>query len=275
MQGLGNDFIILDDQHSGSNSLEKIVNAEFSRKICDRRYGVGADQILWLRKPHAAGPDCRMEIWNADGSTAEMCGNGIRAVAFYLHDHGPKPKLHSYSIETPAGLNEVKIKGGNHGHPRSVAVDMGKPGLGALVASGGETLEVGKSFLKFYEVSMGNPHAVIFVDDVAKVPVESIGPIIEKHPRFPKRTNVEFVQVEDASNIHVRVWERGAGVTLACGTGACAAAVASIVAEKTDSSLNVKLPGGSLHIHWARGEAPVMMEGPASEVFRGEYHWEQ
>jgi len=201
MQGLGNDFIVIDDVSGG---WAKIVTPEFARKICDRRFGVGADQILWLRQAHESGLDVRMEILNSDGSVAEMCGNGIRAVALYLQDHGAR-RASTYQIETLAGVKSVKLAG------RLVTVDMGAPLLGAqgeeiaVVSTEGESAK-----FQFFEVGMGNPHAVIFVPgDVDAFPVEKWGPMIEKHPRFPKRTNVEFVQVESRRAIRVRVWERG------------------------------------------------------------------
>jgi len=261
MQGLGNDFIVIDDI-GPKPATQTPLTADFARKICDRRFGVGADQILWLRKPQNPSTDVRMEILNADGSEAEMCGNGIRAVALYLNQHGINKKL-EYGVETLAGLLTVRIQG------QEVLVDMGKPGLGAGFSQEGEPIQIqGKEF-RFYEVSMGNPHAVFFVKNVAEFPVEELGPIVEKHPRFPKRTNVEFVEVQNPNSIQVRVWERGAGITLACGTGACAAAVASLATGKTQGVVDVHLPGGKLRISWAGNMNPVMMEGPAQEVFRG------
>lgn len=266
MQGLGNDFVVIDDETRLSAELLPLTS-EIARKICDRRFGVGADQILWLRAPkNKDQADVRMEILNADGSTAEMCGNGIRAVALYLQDRHSKKRQDSYRVETLAGVLEVVIQKSGE-----VAVDMGVPSFGAA----GEEIEaLGRKF-GFIEVNVGNPHAVIFVDDVLQVPLESWGPALESHPRFPKRTNVEFVQILSPREIRVRVWERGAGVTLACGTGACASAVAALFVKSLESPLRVHLPGGALSIHWAGPGKRIQMVGPAKEVFRGEYHWDQ
>lgn len=262
MHGLGNDFVVVEDQPGFSLTPEKAA------LICDRRFGIGADQILWLRRPHDAGSDTRMEIWNADGSTAEMCGNGIRAVALFI-DRRATPRKPEYRIETLAGVKTVWMRGDR------VRVDMGAPALGpggAGVPDGGEPVDLpGRSeMLRFFEVSMGNPHAVFFVEDVARFAVEQFGPLVEKHSRFPKRTNVEFVQVENDSTIRVRVWERGAGITLACGTGACASAVAALATGRVRGPVRVRLPGGDLEIDWAGPGQSVFMTGPAVEVFSGE-----
>jgi diaminopimelate epimerase len=210
-----------------------------------------------------------MDIWNADGSTAEMCGNGIRAAALFLHDH-QLPQLKgraSYRIETGAGVLEVFIDG------RQVRVNMGSP---RLIAERPEKLEIPLGTVEFWEVNMGNPHAVIFVnsaDGLDSLELEKLGPLIERHPRFPKKTNVEFVHAQDPHFIRVRVWERGAGITLACGTGACASAVASIESGVAKSPLVVKLPGGDLRLEWdgktTDPGSPVWMIGPAVEVYRG------
>lgn len=256
MHGLGNDFIVLD---SLKKKLPKLTS-KIAIRICDRRFGIGADQILHLTKPKNKSADARMEILNADGSIAEMCGNGIRAAALYLRDHHKNKK--NFKIETLAGIKEIDLQGD------LVNVDMGVPKLGK---SGGEKLKLpnGKVF-HFIEVNVGNPHAVIFVEDAWATPVEILGPIIERHKRFPKKTNVEFVQIENQNKIIVRVWERGAGITLACGTGACASAVASLHAQKASNPLIVQLPGGPLEISWAGPGKSVLMKGPATTVFQGE-----
>jgi diaminopimelate epimerase len=258
MQGIGNDFVVIDDLGKPKALCHKLT-PELARRICDRRHGVGADQVLWLKSPENA-VDARMEILNSDGSTAEMCGNGIRAVALYLYRHGPKRKA-VYRIETLAGIKDAEVREGH------VSVEMGKPGLGRPE---GELIEILGQELRFFEVDMGNPHAVIFVDDVARYPVEQLGPALESHPRFPRRTNVEFVQVSGEHSIRVRVWERGAGLTLACGTGACASAVAALATGRVNGTVRVELPGGALMLRWNPGES-VLMEGPAEEVFRGEF----
>lgn len=258
MHGLGNDFVVIESLGT-SFSTEYSITSQIAQQLCDRRFGVGADQILWLRKPENPSSDIRMEILNADGSTAEMCGNGIRAAALYLNQYGPFKKT-DYLIETLGGLKKVRLQ------KDEVEVDMGVP-----VFNQAEFLQLENQSFQFYEVNMGNPHAVIFVDDLSQVLIEKWGPQIESHPRFPKRTNVEFVQVIDHSSIRVRVWERGAGPTLACGTGACAAAIASIATEKVKSSLDVYLPGGKLKISWQGKNQPVLMTGPAQEVFQGKF----
>jgi diaminopimelate epimerase len=297
MQGLGNDFVLIDDLRVPG--LGTPIDADLAARLCDRRLGVGADQLLWLKRPKAtkgapgapeAGDpsapqpaDARMEIFNADGSVAEMCGNGIRAAALYLHDHRPNPRP-VYAIETLAGIKRVEVDVGT----RTVRVDMGPPRLGAgfgpqrgapaktqQAHQPGESLEsveIGGKKLGFFEVDMGNPHAVLFVDDVARSEIETTGPMLETHPRFPQRTNVEVVQVLSEREIRVRVWERGVGLTLACGTGACAAAVAALATGRVKGPVEVLLPGGSLTIEWdGRLESPVFMEGPAQEVFRGQW----
>jgi diaminopimelate epimerase len=266
MQGLGNDFVVIDDLGK-PEGLRQRIPPELAREICDRRFGVGADQILWLKTPQDASCDARMDILNADGSVAEMCGNGIRAAGLYLYRHGPKPKS-GYRIETLGGIKDLEICKDGEGGARSVRVDMEKPLLQGGFPDQGERLMAGGQELRFFEVNMGNPHTVFFTDDVLGVPLERLGPLIETHARFPSRTNVEFVQVTGPSAIRVRVWERGAGITLACGTGACASAVASLATRRVSGTVEVELPGGLLKIRWNPGE-PVFMEGPAEEVFRG------
>ncbi len=268
MQGIGNDFILIDDLGKPA-ALMSPITKELAQKICDRRFGVGADQILWLKSPQDPTADARMEILNADGSIAEMCGNGIRAVGVYLYREGPKRK-DTYLIETLAGMKKLDLSP----EAASVTVDMGKPQLGSGFAEGGERLPLpGHSLAeaRFFEVNVGNPHAVIFVDDVTTFPVAEIGAAIELHPRFPHRTNVEFVQVKGPHEIQVRVWERGAGITLACGTGACASAVAAIACQYVNEDITVHLPGGDLNINWEGLGKSVLLKGPAEIVFRGEY----
>ncbi len=263
MQGLGNDFIVIDDLGI-KLATSSPLTAELARQICDRRLGVGADQILWLKKPQDPSLDVRMEIFNADGSEAEMCGNGIRAVALYINQYGSERKL-EYTVETLAGVKRVSLQG------HEVNVDMGPAHLGGGFSGSGERIEVqGKEFW-FYEVNVGNPHAVFFVDDVSRVSLQEVGPLIESHSRFPHRTNVEFVEIKNRDSIRVRVWERGAGITLACGTGACAAAVASLATSRVSGPVNVDLPGGRLRITWDGLTKPILMKGPAKEVFRGVY----
>lgn len=265
MHGLGNDFVVIDGLLGGKAEYQrqrKIVTPDFARRICDRRFGVGADQILWITPPKSKKALAQMEVLNADGSVAEMCGNGIRAVALYLDRALPKSKRKkSYPIDTGAGLLHVEVQG------EFARVNMGEPRYFKKAKK--LNLPKGPSH-SYWEVSMGNPHAVIFVDDPWNHPVGEEGALIEKLPEFPKRTNVEFVRAEDENTLVCRVWERGAGLTLACGTGACAAAVAAVLAGACKSPVQVKLPGGSLMIEWKPGDA-VIMSGPAQEVFRGQW----
>jgi diaminopimelate epimerase len=265
MHGLGNDFVVIDGLLPGKPALarqKKLVTPDFARRICDRRFGIGADQLLWITPPRSKGAVAEMQVLNADGSVAEMCGNGIRAVALYLDRALPKSKRKkSYPIDTGAGLLQVEVDGD------FARVNMGVPRYGKKP----KTLKLPKGpELSYRDVSMGNPHAVLFVDDPWNHPVGEQGAVIEKLREFPKRTNVEFVHAEDEHTLVCRVWERGAGLTLACGTGACAAAVAAVLEGACESPVEVKLPGGSLKIEWEPG-GPVWMSGPAQEVFRGEW----
>jgi diaminopimelate epimerase len=264
MHGLGNDFVVVDSLNPDTPAKLNLT-PQRARQICDRRFGIGADQILWLKKAKDGVSDARMEILNADGSTAEMCGNGIRAVGLYL-SRGSKEKKTDYAIETLSGVQKVKVQS------ESVVVDMGTPKLGAGFPDKGELLRIQDRELYYYDVNVGNPHAIFFVEDVDRFPVEEVGALVETHRRFPNRTNVEFVEVRSEKAIKVRVWERGAGITLACGSGACAAAVASIALKKTLSSIEVQLPGGKLLLTWKGEGSSILMEGPAEEVFRGVYH---
>jgi diaminopimelate epimerase len=278
MHGLGNDFVVVDAR---ANAIH--IGAKQAKLMAHRRFGIGCDQLLILKPAQGAGADLRMEIFNTDGSVAEMCGNGIRAVALYVHKRDPSPKA-SYKIETLAGLKTVEIQGDE------VRVDMGPPQCGQDNGEDngednsednredkGEDLDISGLKLRFFEVGMGNPHAVFFVSDLERPfynysPGE-IGPLIETHSRFPARTNVEFVVIENENkhSLKLRVWERGAGLTLACGTGACAAAVAAIATGRAESPVAVHLPGGTLEISWAGGASSVFMTGPAVEVFSGEF----
>lgn len=269
MQGLGNDFIVIDDLQGPTierSPGDAWIDPQWVRKVCDRRFGVGADQILWLVKPDGQA-DARMEIRNSDGSTAEMCGNGIRAVALYLANGKRKrEKQNPILIETAAGLKSVEVIGDH------AKVDMGIPKIvrGKNFPKKGEALEVGLEVFQFYEINVGNPHAVIFCEDMKKVDIGAWGPLVENHSRFPNKTNVEWVSLKNHTEIEVRVWERGAGITLACGTGACAAAVIALATQKVSGTVEVHLPGGSLWIEWKGDGHSVFMEGPAQEVFRGE-----
>ncbi len=265
MHGIGNDFVMLDCRRKRITNLAK--KAEL---ICDRHFGVGCDQIIVILPSKKA--DYRMQIFNADGSEVEMCGNGIRCFAKYLWDRKEKiiRKTKRLSVETMGGIIRPKIAGKD-----MVEVDMGPPYLdGADIPTTftGEVIDrrisVGKNKYNITAVSMGNPHCVIFTDDVDTIDLEREGRALETHKAFPNRTNVEFVQVINKSRIKVRVWERGSGATLACGTGACAAAVAAHLNERTGRKVTVELPGGALAIDWTKS-GPVLMTGPAEEVFSG------
>lgn len=277
MHGLGNDFVILDEVTGSDRDLRgvlpKKLPAELSRKISDRRFGVGCDQILRLVAPHdATKAQVRMEILNPDASEAEMCGNGIRAAALYLSRYDQKYSSpgSELRIETLAGLQVVKIEG-DRGDGQQIRVDMGKAQVTPTLEKINISVDSEKISFEFREVSMGNPHAVILVSDVSSVPLEVWGPLLENHPRFPKRTNVEFVQVLSRSKIALRVWERGAGATLACGTGACAAMVAAKASGVIESLAQVHLPGGVLKIEWSSPTSSVIMTGPAEEVYLGQF----
>ena len=265
MHGLGNDFIVLETAQVKGANIPK-----FAKQICNRREGIGADQILVLGKSRKA--DILMRIFNADGSEAEMCGNGLRCAARYAREHQMCKKT-ELTIETLAGVRTVKALG-----KKSFRVNMGAPilkGKEIPVSLSGRVINrpirsEGRDF-RVTCVSMGNPHCVLFVDNLEDFPVAKVGPILENHSIFPKKTNVEFVQTIKDSAISVRVWERGAGETLACGSGACAAAVASVLNGVADRNVTVHLPGGPLQILWDRESGQVFMTGPAEEVFTGEF----
>ncbi len=247
MEGLGNDFVVVFESDVPAGWTP---SADWARRACDRRFGVGADQVLWVSK----GP--RMDIWNADGSTAEMCGNGIRAVALELRARGAQGS--ELAIQTAAGVKTVSFVGSH------VRVDMGVP-----VVKGPEVLQMPWGKFEFWDVNVGNPHAVARSADVAAVPLEQWGRDVETHGRFPQRTNVEWVQVLGPETIRLRVWERGAGATLACGTGACASAATAMLWNKT-RAMSVELPGGVLQMEWAGPGQSIFMTGPARKVFAGE-----
>lgn len=265
MHGLGNDFVLIDCRDKAVNDQLSEVG-DLSKRLCHRRFGIGADQVLLLYPSKIA--DFKMLIYNADGSEVEMCGNGIRCLAKYIWDRGLSGK-DLLSIETAAGIIKPERAG------QMVKVDMGEPVLeGRLIPVNIDgmvkdfPLKIADKEFKITAVSMGNPHAIIFVDDVDSVDVKGYGPLIEKHILFPKRTNIEFIQVLGPENIKMRVWERGAGETMACGTGASAAGVAAFIKGHTGRRVNVALAGGELLIEWEE-DNHVYMTGPATEVFEG------
>jgi diaminopimelate epimerase len=270
MHGLGNDFIVIDCRDEAvSRRLAPI--GEISKRLCHRRFGIGADQVLLLHNSDRA--DFGMRIFNADGSEVEMCGNGIRCVAKYIWDRGFSYK-DALDVETVAGIIRPEKSGD------LVRVDMGEPvleGRKIPVNHDGQVkdfpLKIGDREFKITCVSMGNPHAVIAVEDAARFDVAKYGPLIEHDGFFPKRTNVEFIHVIDRGRIRMRVWERGAGETMACGTGASAAAVAANLKGLADRRVAVVLNGGELLIEW-REDNHVYMVGPAVEVFEGSVNLE-
>ncbi|HJD34736.1 MAG TPA: diaminopimelate epimerase [Candidatus Mediterraneibacter tabaqchaliae] len=271
MQGLGNDYVYVNCFE------EKIDNPpELARRISDRHFGVGSDGLIMINPSDKA--DFEMEMYNADGSRGEMCGNGIRCVAKYVYDHGLTDKT-DISVETLGGIKYLELTV-EDGKVKTVKVDMGKPELEPqkipIKADGGkavdEPIRVGGEEYRMTCVSMGNPHAVVFVGcDVKDFPLEEIGPKFENHERFPNRVNTEFVRVIDRHTAEMRVWERGSGETLACGTGACAVAVACVLNGLTEDEVTVRLLGGDLQIRWDREKDTVYMTGPAEAVFDGEW----
>ena len=275
MHGIGNDFILVDAL--GENAYE--TNAyDISKKVNHRKFGVGGDGLVLVLPSKLAA--FKMRMFNPDGSEAEMCGNGIRCFAKYVHDKFLTPDV-NIKVETLAGVKELKMSlkdGKKEGKVDSVRVDMGEPALkrSSIPMRGdeaeqvvGETLKAEGEKFEITCVNMGNPHVVIFGDNISSVPVPKLGASIENHKSFPKRTNVHFVQIVNSSEIIIRTWERGAGETLACGTGACACVVASVLNGKTSRNVLVHLPGGDLRVEWA-GNNRVLMTGPAEEVFEGE-----
>jgi diaminopimelate epimerase len=253
MQGAGNDFVVLDCTQSGFS-----LSADQLRKIADRHLGVGCDQILVVERPRRAGADFRYRIFNADGGEVEQCGNGARCFVKFVHGRGLTGKR-EITVETPGGLIRPRLEADGE-----VSVDMGRPAY-----QGVETLEVDGERVELALVSMGNPHAVQAVADVAQAPVATQGPRLERHARFARGVNAGYMQVLDRHRIALRVWERGAGETLSCGTGACAAVVAGVAQRLLDTPVRVETRGGTLTIAWAGGDNAVIMKGPAETVFDG------
>jgi diaminopimelate epimerase len=262
MHGCGNDFVFLDCLKRDVPDLGAIAG-----KLCDRRFGIGADQLLTVHPSAIA--DFKMEIYNADGSQVEMCGNGIRCFAKYVYERGLTAKK-ELTVETLAGIIRPRIVGDQ------VEVDMGEPILeGRKIPVDGDGRIVNQRLTvdgKTYTVtcvSMGNPHCVLYLDDIDDLDLEKVGPGFEHHPFFPKRVNTEFVKVMGPNEVRMRVWERGAGETWACGTGASAVTVAGVLVGKTERKLTLHLKGGDLYIEW-RENNRVYMTGPAEEVFHGQ-----
>lgn len=269
MHGCGNDYVYV-------NLFEEELQnpQEAARKVSDRHFGIGSDGLITIGESSVA--DFRMRIYNADGSEAEMCGNGIRCVAKYVYDHKLTDKK-ELSVETGAGIKHLVLYVEDD-KVAQVRVDMGEPILSPelipvvsnLNRVVNEPIEVAGINWRMTCISMGNPHAVVFVDDVEDLPIEKYGPLFEKHECFPQRTNTEFVQVISRSEAYMRVWERGSDETWACGTGTCAAVMACILNGKTDNEVLVHLKGGNLTIEYDAEANHVFMTGPATEVFNGE-----
>jgi len=267
LHGTANDFVYVDAR--GGLPADPALLAP---RICDRHRGIGADGLILLLD--SSNADCRMRIFNVDGSTAEMCGNGIRGFAKYVLDHG-LVRADPLRVETDAGVKTITVRR-DGGKVASITVDMGPPewdGRRIPVDADGTVLERslavnGRNWMVSC-VSMGNPHCVAFVDDPGTLALPEIGPAFERHPFFPRRVNTEFIAVESKERLRMRVWERGAGETLACGTGACAAAVVAARTGRTGRHVTVALPGGELEIDW-RADDHVYMTGDAVEVFAGE-----
>jgi diaminopimelate epimerase len=278
MHGLGNDYIYVDC----INQPPPRDPAGLARTVSDRHFGVGGDGLILICRSERA--DARMRMYNADGSEAEMCGNGVRCVGKYLHDHGIA-RQPTVTVETGRGVLtlQLQVEGGV---VRRVRVDMGEPIREAERIPTTLSAVVNAPVLRKWDegwerdagldpratcVSMGNPHAVWYCQDVSKVPLESIGPALENLPVFPRRINVHFVQVHSPDEVTMRTWERGSGITLACGTGACAVCVAGVLTGRTQRQLTAHLPGGDLQLHWSEDDDHVYMTGPAVEVFQGEW----
>jgi diaminopimelate epimerase len=255
MHGLGNDFVVIDGVRQHVD-----LDARTVRAMADRRFGIGCDQVLLVEAAHGDA-DFRYRIFNADGGEVEQCGNGARCFAVFVRDKGLTAKR-EIRVETAGGVIVPRLRDDGR-----VTVDMGVPQVGPPE----EVLDLDGAKVRVSILSMGNPHAVQRVDDAGAAPVTTQGPRIERHARFPDRVNAGYMQVVDRANIRLRVWERGAGETLACGTGACAAVVAGIRLGVLDSPVSVAMRGGELAIAWHGEGAPVLMTGPAATVYEGEW----
>ncbi len=271
MHGTGNDYIYVDNRKEIIKKPEKLAI-----EMSDRHYGIGSDGLILIMKSKKA--DFRMRMFNSDGSEAEMCGNGIRCFGKYVYDHGLTDNK-KITVETLAGIKELNMTVRNKTVSR-VKVNMGEPilrrdkipmiGDAGIVVNEALQLVDGTHF-KITSVSMGNPHVIIFVEDLDHFPVEKYGPMIENHDLFPQRTNIEFVQKIDRNRVKQRTWERGSGETLACGTGASAVTVASVLTEQTERKLSISLLGGDLDLEWDEGSNHVFLTGPAVEIFEGNW----
>jgi diaminopimelate epimerase len=265
MHGLGNDFVVID-------AINQVVglSAEQVRLLADRRYGIGCDQLLLVESSATQGTDFRYRIFNADGGEVGQCGNGARCFMRFLHDQGLTDKR-ELTVETASGRLQLMLEDDGQ-----VTVNMGEPRLlpaeipfDAPAYAQSYTLALAGEEIEIAAVSMGNPHAITLVVDIDTAPVERLGPLIERHPRFPERVNAGFMQISDFEHIRLRVYERGVGETRACGSGACAAVVAGRLWDQLAARVNVALRGGNLVVSWAGKGYPVYMTGPATQVFKG------
>lgn len=274
LHGLGNDYVYV---NCFEEDLSRVDLPELARRVSDRNFGIGGDGLILIMPSDQA--DFRMRVFNNDGSEAKNCGNGLRCVSKYVYDHGLTQQT-TFTVETLGGTVTPVVSLGADGKVDQVTIDMGEPRFerAAIPMTGipeeqvrEEVIEVDGTSFTMTAVSMGNPHAILFVDEVKEEDVRHYGPMIEYHEWFPERTNVEFIQILNQEEILFRVWERGSGVTLACGTGACAAAVAAHLSGKTGRKVTVHLAGGDLFIEWKEADNRVYMTGPATEVFSGTY----
>lgn len=272
MHGCGNDYVYI---NGFTEHIPQEEKEEFVKKISDRHFGIGSDGAIFINPAKEA--DFEMEMYNADGSRSEMCGNGMRCVGKYVYDYGLTDKK-EFSVVSAGKIKYLVLTVDENNKAVQIRVNMGNPILTPaqipVVAEGDmvvdEPITVLDKEYKMTCVSMGNPHAVVFVDDVMNFPLNEVGPYFENHERFPNRTNTEFVQIVDRSHIKMRVYERGTGETLACGTGCCASAVACVLNGLTDTEVDVEVLGGVVHIKWNREENLVYMTGPGETVFDGE-----
>lgn len=271
MHGCGNDYVYLD---SIRQTLPQEGRGELAKRLSDRHFGVGGDGAIFINASDAA--DFEMEMYNADGSRAEMCGNGIRCVAKYVYDNGLTDKT-DISVVSAGEVKKLKLFT-EDGKVSAVTVDMGAPVLEAKLVpvlsdherAIEEDIEVSGTIYQMTCVSMGNPHAVVFVENVESLDLEALGPCFERHERFPNRINTEFVELVDRKHVRMRVWERGTGETLACGTGCCAVAAAGVLSGVTDREVTVHVRGGEIQIAWEEDTGHIFMTGPAETVFTGE-----
>jgi diaminopimelate epimerase len=269
MEGIGNDYVYID-----ATKEDIRLTPQQIQKLSDRNFGIGSDGVIFIR--NSSSGEFQMDMYNSDGSSSEMCGNGVRCVGKFIFDHG-LTKNKRPTIETGKGVLTLDLSTDTQGHVNMVSVDMGepilKPSLVPIQWTGddpviNQAIEIKGQKYYFTAVSMGNPHCVIFVDDADAFPVHEVGPIIENLPLFPKRVNVEFVSIRGKDHLYQRTWERGAGETLACGTGACAVMVAAVLNGKSGKKVDIDLKGGRLQIEWTE-KGNIIMTGPAKEVFSG------